>query len=254
MKSLTPEQVEDIHGLANYMKGAGGSITQIRKRLPAKLRKHAQSAGPWPMFHHPLCVIVPFFGGEGEIEQIVKSIEAKEERLEEFKKLGKPHAGLFLYERPYRFEAIHGMRSEGCFKDNEEEFWECLAEVWIDSENIYQHHREWCELLDEAAQHNFMMEAMMNQDEWELLMLLSGEDKNLEVYRGAVEGENERGLSWTMDRERAGWFAERFGKGGKVWKTTVSPRTDIVAIFTGRNEDEVVLRPSFLTDALIEEA
>jgi hypothetical protein len=65
------------------------------------------------------------------------------------------------------------------------------------------------------------------------------------VYRGAVQS-NIRGFSWTMDLERATWFARReelFGFGeGKVFRVTAPPHA-VLGHFLDRCEDEIVLNP-----------
>jgi hypothetical protein len=64
----------------------------------------------------------------------------------------------------------------------------------------------------------------------------------LTLYRGAVP-EYQRGMSWTLDPERAVWFAKRFMHGndaGLVYRRTFGPR-EILARFTGRGEDEYVV-------------
>jgi hypothetical protein len=59
------------------------------------------------------------------------------------------------------------------------------------------------------------------------------------LYRGAVP-ECSYGMSWTGDVEKARWFAKRFGPEGEVFCATFQPG-DLLARFTGRNEDEYVV-------------
>lgn len=42
------------------------------------------------------------------------------------------------------------------------------------------------------------------------------------LYRGATR-ETRRGMSWTMSRTDAAWYAEAWGPQGRVWRTTVPP-------------------------------
>ena len=60
------------------------------------------------------------------------------------------------------------------------------------------------------------------------------------VYRGCQKGINEDGISWTLKRDKAEWFATRFGKEGKVLEMSIN-KEKIVAVFTGRNEFEAVI-------------
>ena len=47
-------------------------------------------------------------------------------------------------------------------------------------------------------------------------------------------------MSWTLKRDKAEWFATRFGNEGKVLEMSIS-KEKIVAVFTGRNEFEAVI-------------
>jgi len=73
----------------------------------------------------------------------------------------------------------------------------------------------------------------------------SAKDGVVKVYRGARVRHNERGLSWTTDKERAEWFAKRFNKKHVLLSASV-PTDKIITAFTGRKESEVVLRPSYV--------
>ncbi len=60
------------------------------------------------------------------------------------------------------------------------------------------------------------------------------------VYRGCQKNQNENGLSWTLDKEKAQFFATRLGKQGIVLEKTVK-KNQIVAVLLGRNEQEVII-------------
>ena len=67
------------------------------------------------------------------------------------------------------------------------------------------------------------------------------------VYRGVTSynAQNIRALSWTLDRDTAEWFAHRFGEEGTVYEAQVR-KEHILALFTGRNESEVIVDPKYL--------
>ena len=73
---------------------------------------------------------------------------------------------------------------------------------------------------------------------------------NLEVYRGVSFDGKPKGLSWTLSKDKALWFASRFkGKNAKVYKMTIDLNNEkeadaILAYFSSRNEDEVVIDTS----------
>jgi hypothetical protein len=65
------------------------------------------------------------------------------------------------------------------------------------------------------------------------------------IYRGVQRPSRYVGISWTLDREVAEWFAGRNTLGGGI-PTLLSghaKKSNIVAVFTGRNESEVLILP-----------
>ena len=67
------------------------------------------------------------------------------------------------------------------------------------------------------------------------------------VYRGVTpyNAKNISALSWTLDRKTADWFAHRFGEEGTVYEAQIR-KEHILALFTGRNESEVIVDPRHL--------
>ena len=66
------------------------------------------------------------------------------------------------------------------------------------------------------------------------------------LYRGAPGRSNGRGMSWTLDVDRARWFAQRWdltGRSGSVYKATVKPHAILAMMLGGRDEAEVVVNP-----------
>lgn len=128
---------------------------------------------------------------------------------------------------------------------DEKEFAQLLALCWIQTEapnqdvNVSQ--RELVEMFQNAKTEN-----LMNLDECRKFAELPNE---LEIYRGVTEKnkDNILAMSWTMKRETAEWFAARFQGEGKVYKATIR-KEDILAVFLGRNEAEVIVDPKNLKD------
>lgn len=69
------------------------------------------------------------------------------------------------------------------------------------------------------------------------------------VYRGVTpyNAKMVKGLSWTLDRDTAEWFARRYGSDGQVYQAQIE-KAHIHAVFLGRNEAEVIVDPKYLTD------
>lgn len=69
------------------------------------------------------------------------------------------------------------------------------------------------------------------------------------VYRGVTShnADNVLALSWTLDRDKAQWFAHRFGENGTVYEAQIS-RQHIYAFLNSRGESEVIVDPRGLQD------
>lgn len=84
----------------------------------------------------------------------------------------------------------------------------------------------------------------------EISSTTSTEDKELldnlpdevTIYRGVTEynAGTIKGLSWSLSLDTARWFAHRFGENGHVYKATINKK-DVLALYTDRNESEVVV-------------
>ena len=85
---------------------------------------------------------------------------------------------------------------------------------------------------------------LMDEDDYQRFMDL---DDVVTVYRGvtSMNAKNIKALSWTLDRDTAEWFAHRFGENGTVYEAQIQKKY-IYALFTGRNESEVIVDPKHL--------
>lgn len=146
------------------------------------------------------------------------------------------HTYVFLHERPYRFEALMHLDQEGLLDDAEDR-WKLVRDVWIDSENIWQHYDEWYDVLSSAGASLMMLD--------EEAAALAALPDVVTIYRGAKLEINEDGLSWTLDHDRGMWFAKRFYDKDEpaVNIHATVQRENIVALLTGRSENEVIVLP-----------
>lgn len=126
-----------------------------------------------------------------------------------------------------------------------ENFTRMLADAWIRSESPNDDpNLSKTKLLAmfKAADPNILM------DEEERSRLQSLENP-VTVYRGVTSynAKNIKALSWTLDENVAQWFAHRYGEQGTVYQAQIR-KDDIYAIFTGRNESEVIVDPKHLVN------
>lgn len=211
-----------------------------------------------PFLKHPLCYIG--LGNEEEgiypfAAQANKAFKAKREALHKAIEERNWFVCVFvLYERPYRLYGFQKVMEEAEDQGEpltDEEYWNLLGSIWTDSENIYQNEAEWHEYLhaDRLNSH-----AMMEDDERTAMEHLP---ETLNVYRGFCVDGREAGYSWTIDKDRAIWFAKRLcrPKRGDVPRLASGRcrKEDALAYFTGRGEDEILILPENITDITIEE-
>jgi hypothetical protein len=67
---------------------------------------------------------------------------------------------------------------------------------------------------------------------------ISGE--KIVIYRGSQNNELGHGFSWSTDKEKALWFANRFSRNGKLFTGEVLKK-DIFAYILDRGESEIIV-------------
>lgn len=112
------------------------------------------------------------------------------------------------------------------------------------------------EFLNHFPQETY--ESLMSPDDYEVYQNLH-KNKSIKVYRG-IMGENENeweGFSWTLDKERAEFFAytyHHFGlpksDSGFVIEATIDPKA-IYFYSSSRSESEVVISPADIQDVKV---
>ena len=177
---------------------------------------------------HPLVI--------GDIGMMTNSyynnqLKRKQERLKEFENNNEFESYLFLIEKPFRALFFLELVKQNKIKKLSKKYWKILSSLWTGSENIFQHKELWAELLkDKTNSHYFM-----SKKDLEFYNSLENE---FIVYRGYTHWEN--GYSYTIDKDKAVWFAERFGQNGIV-KERLVKKEDVFAFTNARNEKEIIL-------------
>ncbi len=188
-------------------------------------------------FMHPLLQPIGFPGSYDPRYNAVlnHNYGAKSEALAQAEAACDWQAAVFLHHRPYRIDAL--MERADDMHDNE--FWNAVGAVWIDSENIHQDGDSWRMLLgsDRPGRENTM-------DEVEQAALAALPD-TLTVFRGCTGEDAADGFSWTLDRAKAEWFANRYAhrRENALVVTGTIDKVDVIAHFLGRNETEIVCLP-----------
>ena len=160
---------------------------------------------------HPLIYSVPHY--EVENAKINWNYKQKVEAADKALKNKEFDKYIWLHEIPCMIQAF--MEIE--YELTDKQYWRYLAEIWIDSENIWQNQEIWLDLFssDRSYKH-FMMEKEDRKTFRKLPEVLI-------VYRGCQSGINEHGLSYTLDKSKAEWFAgRRHNTSAKVIKRVIS--------------------------------
>jgi len=158
---------------------------------------------------------------------------------------------IWFHERPFRLDAFLSV----CSGLPAKTYWELLREIWVDTEGPSVNQDIWLELFNRPYPKR---RKMMTGKERRALTQAS-ESGELNIYRGFVTGveteenyyeediDREGGISWTLDYNKAEWFARRFlveGNGvGMVAEAICKPK-DVIGYFESRGEKEIVVDPS----------
>jgi hypothetical protein len=196
----------------------------------------------WTMIRHPLVYSIMHMPPLNK--RINLQLRQKQEAVAKALEEREWHSYIFLHERPYRCQAFQEIAAEM----DDAEYWETLSLIWRDSENIRQNPEDWEALLNADRERR---SAMMDDDEFDALTAMPDV---IPVYQGCTV-ERDDGWSWTTDIKTATWFAHRFASlegSYPVLLTGTVPKAAVVAYLTGRNESEIIVRPSDVTITLTE--
>jgi hypothetical protein len=211
----------DSHAL-EYIK-----LMNSNEELHEDLLPYVEEGEFGQMLRHPLVYEVPWIFSKGmanrryeeKIKMVEKAIDSKNWKQY-----------VWLHERPYRLEAFAQIEN----LLNDVEYWNLLGSIWTDTENGWANLKQWKKFFkSKRTSRNYLMDS-------EELKILDNLPKSVTIYRGCQKDVNENGISWTLDKDRAEWFATRFKQEGLVLEKTILKR-DIIAVFTGRSESEVVI-------------
>jgi hypothetical protein len=175
------------------------------------------------MIRHPLIVEIAL--ADCMNHHINQRYLHKCEELEKARKAGDWVTFVWTHARPFRFDALLESLSDGAgYYDGEsltEAECKLIAEVWIDAENPGINRDLWVELFE-----NIPCPALEELPE------------KFRIYRGTRTGDT-NGISWTLDKKTATFFANRFHKGGIVQSRMIR-RSDALFYTNERGEEEII--------------
>lgn len=129
-----------------------------------------------------------------------------------------------------------------------EAFWECFRMAWEQSENLYQLEEAIQELLTPEVATDQQRFSVMTEGELDVYNKLP---ESVRVYRGCWAG-NQNGWSYTIDREKAVWFANRLPMDGQpLLIEGLIKKEDVILYSEARQESEVIVDPDNVKEKTI---
>lgn len=189
------------------------------------------------MIHHPL--VVSIYTGPALNKHHNAHLEHLSRQLVKAMAERNYSLAVFTHARPYRTDALVNIVENNELSD--QEYWELLAEVWIDQENPEDYAEEWRDrfTVDREDRH-----FLMDEEERKALDELPDE---VVIYRGDISEET-TGLAWSTSLKVAKWFANRFDSSYTVYTAKIK-KENIAAYWTRRSEQEVLVTdPEHLMD------
>lgn len=205
--------------------------------LDRKLERYLEDSPVGPFLRHP------FYVGRCDPKRaawVHAAIENRKRIVGELAVKEDWHGVVFTYENAFRLEAF----LEYCPAFDDQTFWTVLGDVWTKQEQLWPNRKVFLQLFQSARPSR---EHLMTPEERSALEALPAE---VPVFRGFI-GVRGKGLSWTLDRASAEWFARRFEAlehlGQPRVKEGVVRKQDILAYFGRRKEMEIVIDPDKVT-------
>jgi hypothetical protein len=188
-----------------------------------------------PAIHHRYMISIPHIESMNAITnarfEIVK-LKAKE-MFEKGDYLGY----VFGTERPYRLDALLDVMAEECvmkpLKEMNQELAYLVIKTWRDSEAPWVNNDTWRSIMRRVGHDNLLLEAS------------SSIEAGTAVYRGISLAESpdtlkDGGMSWTIDYDKAKWFATRHDKGFDSYVLETACDENFIGVFDERGESEVI--------------
>ena len=162
-------------------------------------------------------------------EYFRKAIDKCRKAMDLFIIINKPYSGIF-------FKYIKDFLDIDDYTNMLEALW---TEMEYPNTDVNVSKREWISMWKKAD-----LDKIYSEEDKEVLAKLP--DRFI-VYRGLMDRAKVEALSWTLDIDKAVWFAKRFGHNGKVYKAYCNKK-DILVYLSCRNESEIVVDWNKLED------
>lgn len=190
------------------------------------------------VLQHPLVYSVPHAPAFNRL--VNKQFEEKKKTVDALRAAANWNGYIYMHERPYRLDAFEQVSGEL----DDSTYWRLLGSLWTGCENVHQCLQRWRDLwLDHRPKRILSMDFAERKELAKLPAILT-------VYRGFSAYSGEEGMSWTLSRDTAVWFANRYkdeNDPAQIASGTVR-KDNVLAHFIGRNEREIVVLPEDVVD------
>ena len=115
---------------------------------------------------------------------------------------------------------------------SEQEYINVVKDWYTQTEIVYQNLQLWIDTFKSIKNTKLLMD-------YDELNYFNNLPEKIVIYRGGV---SKRGISWTLNKDIAEWFANRFraiNKGGQLFEKKVF-KNDCIAYFNDREEEEII--------------
>lgn len=195
------------------------------------------SIEPEPVKDMPFLVSHPiqehaYFSLDSEIYNVFDEPELfnkyQKKYADKIKRAGNVHGVLSFIRKPYKLMFLSEVKDYLC----EADYGVSLREAYTLTEFPFQYGLDKLKALFDLSS----PEHLMTPKDYEFWLSLPQE---LRLYRGS---EYKCGMSWTLDRSKAEWFADRFNTDGKVFELVIN-KSSTYGYFSDRGESEIVVNP-----------
>ena len=186
---------------------------------------------------HPLVFQIPFHPARAW--EANRQLTQKRAAVAKAKEANNWAQVMWLHERPYRSDVVEESRDHL----EPENYWKLVGMLWCDTENLHHWGNAvirrilFCNVPGRCH--------MMDADEHEALVAMP---PTLEIFRGYTSPRGTRkGWSWTLNRSLGEWFSTRLLRKDEDETPRLIhglvERNDVIAYFTRRGEEEIVVDP-----------
>ena len=201
--------------------------------LDPDLSEYVQKTSFGSVLRHPLVYSVPYIAPLNRF--LNQQLRSKREGLSEAFASSNWMTYLMLHERPWRANAFDTIDQHL----PDDEYWDLLGWLWVDSENIQENPDIWERFLRSGRPGS---EQMMNELE---RAALSDLPDFVDVFQGHTDQRTD-GWSYTTKEETAVWFAHRFAdleESKPMLTAGTVAKERILAYLLRRGENEVLVNP-----------